>query len=137
MKSSSETTYQRSFNKVDELFSYVGGLIGTILGVMIFMGRFTMVSFELDVAQRLFVDQNKEHYNFKKFNIFTYVLFLIYKLGKTCGGFKDWHEMKVRLKCQEEVNKQLDICLFLQRFSFLERAVSSILGSRTRNSDFY
>lgn len=45
MKSATKTTYQRSFNKVDQLFSYVGGLIGTILGFMLFMGNFTMMSF--------------------------------------------------------------------------------------------
>ena len=54
MKSSSQTTYKRSFNKVDEFFSYVGGLIGTILGFMLFMEKFSLMSFELDVAQGFF-----------------------------------------------------------------------------------
>ena len=44
-KSSSKTIYKRTFNKFDEFFSYVGGLIGTILGLMLFMGNFSLMSF--------------------------------------------------------------------------------------------
>lgn len=40
-KSSISKAYARSFNKVDQFFSYVGGLVGTILGLMLFMGNFT------------------------------------------------------------------------------------------------
>lgn len=54
-KSSSQTTYKRSFNKADEFFSYVGGLIGTILGFMFFMSNFSLMSFELDIARKFFL----------------------------------------------------------------------------------
>jgi hypothetical protein len=54
MKASSSTTYTRSFNKVDTFFSYVGGLVGTILGFMLFMGKFNSMAFVLDVSQSLF-----------------------------------------------------------------------------------
>ena len=45
LKSSSSTTYKRTFNKIDEFFSYVGGLIGTILGFMVFMDKFSLMAF--------------------------------------------------------------------------------------------
>lgn len=40
-KSSSSTTYQRSFNKIDTFFSYVGGLVGAIIGTMLIVQKYT------------------------------------------------------------------------------------------------
>ena len=40
-KSSTITTYERSFNKVDAYFSYVGGLVGTIIGLIFIMEFYT------------------------------------------------------------------------------------------------
>jgi len=54
MKSSLSTTYSRAFNKIDQFFSYVGGLVGTILGLMFFMGSFTSMAYALDLAHKLF-----------------------------------------------------------------------------------
>jgi hypothetical protein len=50
MKSSKSTSYVRSFNKVDSFFSYVGGLVGTILGLMLFMQKFTEMAYELNLS---------------------------------------------------------------------------------------
>ena len=53
-KSGAKTTYKRSFTKIDRFFSYVGGLIGTILGFMLFMRKFTLMAFQLDIAEKFF-----------------------------------------------------------------------------------
>lgn len=45
--------------------------------------------------------------------------------------------MKKRATCKQEVLKQLDIGLFLQRFSFLERAVQSTIGPDHIDSTLY
>ena len=37
-KSSKLVTYSRDFNKFDDYFSYVGGLLGTIIGLFFIMG---------------------------------------------------------------------------------------------------
>lgn len=50
MKASSSITYQRSFNKIDSFLSYVGGLVGTILGFMLIVQSFTEMSFELNLS---------------------------------------------------------------------------------------
>lgn len=39
------TTYTRSFNKVDTYFSYVGGLIGTIIGLIFILNNFTEMAY--------------------------------------------------------------------------------------------
>ena len=53
-KSGAKTTYKRSFTKIDRFFAYVGGLIGTILGFMLFMRKFSLMAFELDIAEKFF-----------------------------------------------------------------------------------
>ena len=40
-KSPVSVSYTRSFNKVDNYFSYVGGLIGTILGFMVVLSAYS------------------------------------------------------------------------------------------------
>ena len=40
-KSFQTVNYERSFNKVDAYFSYVGGLVGTIIGLIFIMGPYT------------------------------------------------------------------------------------------------
>ena len=39
-KSSSSTTYERSFYKVDEFFSYIGGLVGVIISGMFLLASY-------------------------------------------------------------------------------------------------
>ena len=112
---------------MDEFFSYVGGLIGTILGLMLFMGNFSLMSFELDVAQKFFRFGEDERADFSSFNIFSYFAYLLYKAGDFCGWCGEWKDMRRKVECKEEMLKQLDVKLFLQRFSFLERAVEHLL----------
>lgn len=40
-KSPTTSTFSRSFNKMDAYFSYVGGLVGTILGLIFIVGFYT------------------------------------------------------------------------------------------------
>ena len=90
MKSSASTTYVRSFNKVDQFFSYVGGLVGTILGFMLFMSNFTSMAFTLDLSQSLFTYNDKDNTGFKSFSLLTYIGYLFYKFGVFFKKFKDW-----------------------------------------------
>ena len=96
-KASSKTIYERTFNKVDEFFSYVGGLIGTILGLMLFMSNFSLMSFELDIAQRYFKYSHEDKMDASCFNIFSYFSYLFYKAGAFCGLCKRWKSMKKKV----------------------------------------
>ena len=55
-KSDKVTTYKREFNKLDAYFSYVGGLIGTIIGFFFIMGPYNECAFEVSLAKRLITD---------------------------------------------------------------------------------
>jgi hypothetical protein len=111
--------YQRSFNKIDSFFSYVGGLIGTILGFMLFMNTFTEMSFELDLSQRLFKYKDNDPSNFDSFSLVTYCRFVVYSLLSFFGLCKGWSEMMKYDECKEEMVKQLDIELLIHKLSFL------------------
>jgi hypothetical protein len=52
-KSSTSVTYNRSYYKVDEFFSYVGGLVGVIMGGMMLLSAYNQDSFEFSLAKDL------------------------------------------------------------------------------------
>ena len=59
-KASSTTTYTRSFNKIDAYFSYVGGLIGTIIGLIFILNLYTQKAYEISIAHKLFRYNDKD-----------------------------------------------------------------------------
>lgn len=44
-KATYTTTYSRSFSKIDTYFSYVGGLIGTIIGFIFILNFYTQKAY--------------------------------------------------------------------------------------------
>ena len=77
------------------------------------------MAFELDIAQKFFKYKEDEEINFSYFNIFSYFMYLVYRVGDFCGICKGWKEMKKKVECKEEMLKQLDVKLILQRLNFL------------------
>lgn len=45
LKSDKATVYSRTFNKVDAYFSYVGGLIGTLIGLIFIIGKYNETAY--------------------------------------------------------------------------------------------
>ena len=99
---------------------------------MLFMNNFTLMSFELDIAQKFIRDRNGESVDFSGFNVFSYLIYLVYKAGSLCGCCKEWRGMRKQVECKEEMLKQLDVKLLLQRFNFLERAVELLLLKKSQ-----
>jgi hypothetical protein len=52
-KSNTLVTFNRSFYKIDEFFSYVGGLVGVITGAMILLRAYNQANFEISLARDL------------------------------------------------------------------------------------
>ena len=137
-KDSKHLGYKRAFNKLDEFFSYVGGLIGTILGLMLFMSKFSLTSFELDIGQRLFKFRDDEEFDFTSFNLFTYFLYLLYKAASFFKCCRSWKAMAKLEECKREMLHQLDAKFLIQRLNFLERAVESyLLSAKVSPKQFY
>ena len=53
-KSPVTRTYSRNFNKIDNFLSYVGGMIGTILGFAFVLSFFSERAYEISIASQLF-----------------------------------------------------------------------------------
>jgi hypothetical protein len=59
-KSGQSTKYTRTFNKIDAYLSYVGGLVGTIIGIIFIMGPYTEKAFEISLAKKLMLDNDEK-----------------------------------------------------------------------------
>ena len=79
----------------------MGGLIGSILGLMFFMNNFSLMAFELDVAQNYLKYVDDKEIDLMKFNIFSYFFYLLYRAGSAFGFCQSWIEMKKRVKIKE------------------------------------
>jgi hypothetical protein len=59
-KAAVTVTHNRSFRKVDSYFSYVGGLIGTIIGLIFMFNFYTQTAYEISISHKLFRDEEGE-----------------------------------------------------------------------------
>jgi hypothetical protein len=57
-KSSRTTTYSRSFNKLDNYFSYIGGLLGSALGIFFLLNYYSEQSYLVDIGSLILSDDN-------------------------------------------------------------------------------
>jgi hypothetical protein len=78
-KSTKTVTYSRTFNKVDAYLSYVGGLVGTIIGLLFIMGPYTEKTYEVSLAKKLLIDDDKKEIDSKSFNIGYFALMFVKK----------------------------------------------------------
>lgn len=53
-KSASKIQINRSFQKLDQTLSYIGGLFGTIILLLISLKFYSKYSYELDIADKIF-----------------------------------------------------------------------------------
>ena len=56
MKSAKSDKFSRDFYKIDSFFSYVGGLMGTLIFIFFILKFYSEKSFEVSVAKRILVD---------------------------------------------------------------------------------
>lgn len=57
-KSSTTTTYTRSFAKIDDYFSYIGGLIGSSLVIFFMLKSYSERCFLIDIASVILENDN-------------------------------------------------------------------------------
>ncbi len=79
-KSSSTTTYSRSFYKIDEFFSYIGGLVGVILSGMFLLASYNQFTFQHDLASFLY----KIDSSIPSPNLWSFAKQSLYSLFKKC-----------------------------------------------------
>lgn len=63
--------------------SYIGGLVGTLIGLIFFMGPYTEKAYELSLAKKIMTNNDKKEIPSSSFNVFYFVLSYI-------KHFLDW-----------------------------------------------
>jgi hypothetical protein len=118
-KATTTVTYTRSFNKVDSYFSYVGGLIGTIIGLIFIFNFYTQTAFEISISHKLFRDENGENINSNSFNMLYFLLMAIKRVFNFLKLNINWPKTQIYIDCCREIKHQLDITYILKKVMLL------------------
>jgi hypothetical protein len=89
-KAAKTTLYTRSFNKIDSYFSYVGGLVGTIIGLIFIMGPYTDKAFELSLAKKVLVSNERKEIPSESFNLAYFLLAYVKRFLNKIRAKVDW-----------------------------------------------
>ena len=117
---------ERSFEKLDETFSYIGGLFSSLLTVFIFMSFYTELSFEWKMANHLFSLDKKNNFD-PDLSIFVFFGYLVYFVMKGIGCKVSWTKMDNLNIAIDELRQQMDVKLLLKKVDFSERVSTIIL----------
>ena len=93
------TTYERSFNKIDAYFSYVGGLVGTIIGLIFIMEFYTEKAYEVSLSRKIMLDNDKKEISSRSFNILYYFSMTFQKILNFFNYQPDWPSTKTYTEC--------------------------------------
>ena len=118
-KASSSNEYSRAFYKIDEFFSYIGGLVGVILAGMFLLASYNEFTFEHDLAFHLY----KKDPLIPDSNLWSFFKLSVFSLFKCFLPKGRWVRMEKSEELREEMGKQLDLSLLLSRLIFIERSL--------------
>jgi len=94
-KSTVTTKYIRTFQKLDEFLSYVGGLIGTVMGLIFIVSSYNQLCYLISLSNKLFDYDRETKIKSGDFNFVYYIAFVGYKVAKVFGCFKNCSPMKI------------------------------------------
>ena len=126
-KSASSVQINRSFQKLDQTFSYIGGLFGTIILLLIFLKFYSKYSYELDVADKIFKENNGGSFGSEHFNFIVFLGYSIFNMFTKFGIILNWKTMKKYHRCRQECQRQLNIDLLLKKISHFEELSRIVL----------
>ena len=126
-KSTVSVKYTRRFNKVDYFFSYIGGLVGTLIGLILFMGPYTEKAYELSLAKKVMVDNDREEIASSSFNIFYFALTYIKSFLNWMNVNPDWPKVEKYMEASDELTMQIDITYIVKKLIFIDAAMTKLL----------
>lgn len=121
-------TYDRKINKVDQVISYVGGLLGLILVALgFFLGSYNEYRYELKVAEKSFnYDSDGGKFREKDLTAWMYIKYSIFDWIALFACQKpEWKGCKEMDETREEAILMIDVETFFKRLEFLEKAIVS------------
>jgi hypothetical protein len=94
-KSPKSQTITRSFQKIDEVLAYIGGLFGTISIALFLVSIYNEYSFELAIAGYLYKNNDEEKENiYRKYHIGYFIAQLIYAFLRRFRFRPNWPKVK-------------------------------------------
>lgn len=118
-RASTTTVVSRAFRRVDDTFSYIGGLFGFVLIVLVFMNEYTEYSFEIDASSHLYYHDEDKPVPAQNFNLLIFLGYIVYMLLDGVGLKPNWKTMEAIDESREEIQKQLDVRFLFERINFL------------------
>ena len=97
-KSSKKITFERSYNTLDMYMSYVGGLIGTIIGLMFILTKYNEKAYEISLSRKLMHDNENKSIDSGSFNIGYFILMPIKSLLSACSIGFNWKSTQTYLE---------------------------------------
>ncbi len=95
-KSPISRSISRSFQKIDEILSYIGGLFGTIAICLFLVNVYNSYSFEITMGGYLFKpDDHDMEKQLKKYNFFYFIMHLLYALISMFTSNCRWQTAKL------------------------------------------
>lgn len=117
-KSPISLTIQRSFRKVDDAFSYIGGLFSTILVFFGFVNLYNELSYEIAISKSTYYFDKNDPFDGDHFNLITYTGYLIFSFFDKFGIELPWPRFQRLHKFLEEGRKHIDIRLIMQKIIY-------------------
>ena len=127
LKSDQTSIIKREFNKVDSYFSYVGGLVGTIIGLFFIMSYYTERAYEVSIAKKLLVDNDGSELESRSFHVGNYFLTVIKDYLSLIGINPNWPQTQKYMDFTSEVCQQIDLAYIVRKLMFLDAATSKLL----------
>lgn len=130
MKSRVSKIYTRSYLKLDEVLGLIGGLFGTVSIFLLFVSSYNNYAYEISLGSSLFKPENqKAMKTFTSYNFISYLIQCVHGVITFIGFSPNWKSTIEYNKCQEEMEKQLDVSYLLERILYLESVASTVLDN--------
>lgn len=126
-KSPIALSISRSFRKVDDTLSYIGGLFGTILVFFGFVNMYNELSYEIEITRSAFYYDKNDPFDGKQFNLLVFFVYVIFEFLDRFGITLPWQRFQRLHRFLEEGKKQLDMKLIMNKILYAERLGLALL----------
>jgi hypothetical protein len=129
-KSPSSIQIKRSFEKLDNVFSYIGGLFGTLLMLFFLVSAYNHYKFEVNIAGYLYRSEEKSETIEKDYNFLHFMGQSIYAFLRFFKFKPKWEKLSRYHSIREEMLKQLDVLYLIKRINFLEHSLTFLFTKK-------
>jgi hypothetical protein len=91
------TTYTRSFNKLDDYLSYIGGLIGSALVIFFVLNTYSERCYLIDIASNILENYDSQ-ISLKKFNFIDNIGIMVKNVLETIKIDVNWTKINLMVK---------------------------------------